>query len=381
MGKHVTATMPVVTEHGASLDGFCVGITADRRWADQAALFERRGASVVHAPTIRTLPLGGDERLRRSTERLIAEPPRFVLANTGIGMRAWFAAAESWGLGDALRGALEHATIYARGPKASAAVHAVDLDVAARARTERLREVTERVAADLRPGDRVALQRDGGPPPPEAELLRRAGADVVEVPVYEWRMPDDVRPALRLAEAVIAGRVHAVTFTAGPQVRNWIAIAAEHDLDSALVAALASCVVGCVGPVCAEAARSAGLPDDALVVPAAARLGPLVRAVAEQLAHRATRIDVGDTSLHLSGTVVRVGTTRVELSEIEARLLAALAERPGAVVGKPELLRAVWNDPDGDPHTVEVAVNRLRRRLGEHAGVVAAVPRRGYRLA
>ena len=41
----------------ASLEGFTVGITADRRWEEQAALLERRGARVVHGPAIRTLPL------------------------------------------------------------------------------------------------------------------------------------------------------------------------------------------------------------------------------------------------------------------------------------------------------------------------------------
>jgi uroporphyrinogen-III synthase len=39
------------------LTGFTVGVTADRRWNEQAALFERRGATVLHGPTIRTLPL------------------------------------------------------------------------------------------------------------------------------------------------------------------------------------------------------------------------------------------------------------------------------------------------------------------------------------
>src|SRR3546814_14227938 len=46
----------------ASLDGFTVGITADRRADEQAALFERRGASVVLGRSIRTLPIGDEDR-------------------------------------------------------------------------------------------------------------------------------------------------------------------------------------------------------------------------------------------------------------------------------------------------------------------------------
>jgi uroporphyrinogen-III synthase len=366
----------------AVLDGFAIGITADRRAEEQAHLFERRGASVVHGPTIRTLPVGATDRLQRVTEAVIAHPPRHVIANTGIGMRSWFEAAASWGLDDALRVALAGGDIVARGPKAAAAAHTAGLDVLARCTTERLSEAVSLVRDRLVPGDRVAVQRDGGPPPDVAALVD-AGAEVIDVPVYEWRIPEDRRPALRLADAVMAGRVHAVTFTAGPQIRNWFAMCAEEDLDGELHAALSSgdVVVGCVGPVCADAARDHGLPDEHLVLPPRSRLGPLVRAVAERLEARRTTVRLAGADLVLGGTVARVGDHRVDLSDTEARLLSCLAAKPGAVVGKQELLRQVWGDAGGDPHLVEVTVARLRRRLGTHGGAVTAVTRRGYRLA
>lgn len=365
------------------LDGFSIGVTADRRWEEQASLFERRGATVVHGPTIRTLPVGATEHLRHITEDLATGPPAFLIANTGIGIRSWFAAADAWGLDEALQRSLSRSVIIARGPKASAAVHQLGLEVVARGRTERLAEAVSLVAERLVPGDRVAVQLDGGPFTAELDVLRASGAEVVEVPVYEWRIPDDRKPALRLAEAVIGGRVHAVSFTAGPQVRNWFAICEEEDLDAALLEALSAgdLVVGCVGPVCAEAAVACGLPAECLVVPAISRLGPLVRAIAERLVQRTARVPLATGELVLAGNVVRLGDHRVELTDTEARLLAILAARPGVVLGKQELLRQVWGDPDGDPHLVEVAVGRLRRRLGTHGAAVTAVPRRGYRLA
>ena len=364
------------------LDGFTVGVTADRRWEEQVALFERRGATVLHGRTIRTLPLGVEDRLRAVTDDLVARPPRFVLANTGIGIRSWFAAAESWGVDDALRRALAGAAIYARGTKASSAVHANGLEVVARGRSERLAEVVDIVLELLRRGERVALQLDGGPPPVESDRLRDAGADVVEVPVYDWLLPDDPRPAVRLAEGVIAGRVHAVTFTAGPQVRNWVELAAEHDLDVALVDALAAgdVVVGCVGPVCADAAEAAGIPRHRMAVPRIARLGPLVRAVAEALVARTATVRLDAGELVLAGTVARIDGDRVELTDTEARLLASLAARPGTVVAKEDLLRLVWGEAADDTHVVEVTIGRLRRRLGAHGSAIAAVPRRGYAL-
>jgi uroporphyrinogen-III synthase len=270
------------------LAGCTVGITADRRWEEQADLFERRGATVLHGPTIRTIGERADESLRRATDDVVARPPDLVLANTGIGMRAWFEAASGWGLDAALLGALGQARIVARGPKASRALHDAGLEVEARATSERFSEAVDLVVARARRGQRVAVQSDGGGVHPDGARLAEAGLEVLDIPVYEWRLPTDLEPARRLAQAVVDGGVDAVTFTAAPQVRNWFAIAAEDDLDEPLRAALASgaVVVGCVGEVCSEAAVRAGIPAECQVVPDVGRLAPLVRVVADALAAR-----------------------------------------------------------------------------------------------
>jgi uroporphyrinogen-III synthase len=364
------------------LTGFTVGITADRRADEQATLFERRGATVQHGPTIRTLPMGSDGPLRQATDEVIARRPVAVVANTGLGMRSWLSAAETWGVGAELLAALGGARIYARGPKASGAVHSAGLDVAGKAPSERLSEAVELMLADLPPGGLVAVQVDGSGDTPELDRIRRHGADVVAVPVYEWTLPEDVRPALKLADAVLSRTVHAVTFTAGPAIRNWMAILADHDLDEPVRLALTSgeIVVGCVGPVCADVAVAERVAPPDLVMPTAYRLGPLVRAVADRLATTSIAVAIGGTTMTISGTSVVVdGVTQV-LTSIESRLLATLAVRPGSVMSKRELAAAVWRDPDLDPHAVEVAVARLRRRLGTAGAVVTSVNRRGYAL-
>jgi DNA-binding response OmpR family regulator len=59
---------------------------------------------------------------------------------------------------------------------------------------------------------------------------------------------------------------------------------------------------------------------------------------------------------------------RLELSPKEFDLLAYLAERSGAVIGKRELLAKVWNQPyGGADKTVDVHLHWLRRKLGETA--------------
>ncbi|CAA9335732.1 MAG: hypothetical protein AVDCRST_MAG29-1263, partial [uncultured Nocardioidaceae bacterium] len=69
------------------LSGRVIGVTADRRWEEQERLFAARGAAVVHGPTMTTVDLTQDVALRRATEALIASPPDYLVATTGLGMR------------------------------------------------------------------------------------------------------------------------------------------------------------------------------------------------------------------------------------------------------------------------------------------------------
>ena len=365
-----------------SLAGFTVGITADRRWDEQAVLFERRGATVVHGPTIRTQPLGAETPLRRATEDVIARPPAVLIANTGLGIRSWFANADTWGIGRALETALTRTRIFVRGPKASGAIHSAGLAVAARARTERLREVVDLVLESLTAGERVVLQLDGSWESVEIERLRRAGAEVVTLPIYRWTLPDDSAPALRLAESLIDGRVHAVTFTAGPAIRNWLTIAADAGLETELRHGLTDgrAVVGCVGPVCAEIAAAEGLLSPNLIQPDTFRLGPMVRAVTDRLTERRVTLQISPSSMVLSGNTVIISGRCISLTDTEARLLSTLARHPNIVFTKERLLQTVWPNTAADAHTVEVGIARLRKRLGSHGESIHSVHRRGYTL-
>ena len=80
------------------LDGFLIGVTAARKVDEQVALLERRGARVEWAPALSLDPNQvDDEQLRAATREVLARPVDMFLATTGIGMRAWFAAAERVG--------------------------------------------------------------------------------------------------------------------------------------------------------------------------------------------------------------------------------------------------------------------------------------------
>ena len=103
------------------LIGFRIGVTSDRRSGDLIAALERRGAEVMHAPTLRIVPAQEDSRLIDDTKAVINARPDVLLATTAYGMRGWFEAADAAGLGPTLVEVLSHSRILVRGPKARGA--------------------------------------------------------------------------------------------------------------------------------------------------------------------------------------------------------------------------------------------------------------------
>ena len=361
------------------LEGYTVGVTADRRWEDQAELLRRRGARVVHGPSMATQYLASDEALRRATTAVASAPPDYLVATTGIGMRAWLEAAQAWGMGEALLAALGASRIVTRGPKSTAAVQAAGLPVWQSSPNERLDQLLPLVLAEPLLGRRVAVQEAGAEAAGITLALEEAGADVVSVPVYRWRLPDDRAPALRLVDAACERRLDAVTFTSAPAVQNLFLIAAEHGRRDELRKAFNTSVLAtCVGGVCAGAARDEGVQDP--VEPVAGRLGLMIRALGDRLEERRCSVTLAGVEVVLQGFALDLGDRVVELPPLEQAVFAMLCERPGVVVSRPNLLQKIWGSAGADPHVLEATITRLRRRLGPCGAAVRPIPGRGYRL-
>lgn len=359
------------------LEGFTIGVTADRRAEEQCEMLRRRGARVMHGPSIRTVPLAPDARFRDATEALIAAPPQVLLANTGIGIRSWFAAAESWGLGDALRDALSGARILARGPKAAGAILTAGLVVAWRSPMETLREAVAEIIETEPPGASVAVQLDGNAEQYEIDRLRDADFVVTDVRVYEWHGPSDVTPAVRLLDAVCARQVDAVTFTSAAALRSFVTLAEERGWSDRLRHAFDESVLPmCVGPICAEEAGALGLRG---LYPDRPRLGAMVHRLVAELSERQIRLRLGASTVLLQGGALLIEDVMVTLTDQERSMLDLLVARNGAVVSRRDLARAVGGRP-GEERAVEAAVARLRRKLGAAGSALRTVVRRGYRL-
>jgi DNA-binding response OmpR family regulator len=104
-----------------------------------------------------------------------------------------------------------------------------------------------------------------------------------------------------------------------------------------------------------------------------------VRARIDALTRRAGAHGRHDPDLDADG-LLHFGEKWVSLPPVEARLMAALIARYGAVVSREQLARSGW--PEGSPgrNALDVHVLRLRRRIAEMGLAIKTVRSRGYLL-
>lgn len=363
-------------DHGP-LAGFTVGVTAARRADELGVLLQRRGAAVLHAPALRIVPLADDSELLAATKEITERVPDIVVATTAIGFRGWVEAADGWGLGEELLARLGGVRIMARGPKVKGAVRAAGLTEEWSPSSESMAEVLDRLLEEGVDGLRIAIQLHGEPLPGFVEALREGGAEVVGVPVYRWMPPEDITPVDRLLDATVGRTLDAVTFTSAPAAASLLSRAEERGLLDEVLAALGHDVLpACVGPVTALPLQSRGIDT---IQPERFRLGPLVQLLCQELPARARSFPVAGHRVEIRGHAVLVDGHLKLVPPAGMSLLRALSRRPGWVVARADLLRALPGS-GRDEHAVETAMARLRTALGTPK-LIQTVVKRGYRLA
>ncbi|OXY94579.1 uroporphyrinogen-III synthase [Streptomyces diastatochromogenes] len=359
------------------LAGFTVGVTAARRADELGALLQRRGATVLHAPALRIVPLADDGELLAATKEIIDHVPDVVVATTAIGFRGWVEAADGWGLGEQLLDRLRGVELLARGPKVKGAIRAAGLTEEWSPSSESMAEVLDRLLEEGVDGRRIAVQLHGEPLPGFVEALRVGGAEVLPVPVYRWMPPEDIGPVDRLLDAVVSRGVDALTFTSAPAAASLLSRAEARGLLGEVLVALGHDVLpACVGPVTALPLQAAGVDT---VQPERFRLGPLVQLLCQELPGRARSLPIAGHRVEIRGHAVLVDGDLKPVPPAGMSLLRALSRRPGWVVARAELLRALPG-AGRDEHAVETAMARLRTALGAPK-LIQTVVKRGYRLA
>lgn len=265
------------------MNGARIGLLEARLDGELAQIVRRHGGEPVRAPAVREVPTVDDAAVRAFVAGLSSGHIAVVLFLTGVGASSLVQEAERLGLKWALLNGLRRATTVCRGPKPAGVLGRHEVAVAVRVpEPHTTADVLRSMEALPLAGRTIGLLHYGERNVVLTDALHTRGAEVAELCLYEWRLPEDVGPLRRLVEAAVRGDLDAIVFTSQVQARHLVEVARELGLQADLVRALTThVVVTAVGPTCAEALRAFGLPPH--VVPQRPKMGPMVAALAAHL--------------------------------------------------------------------------------------------------
>ncbi len=278
----------------ASLNGRTIAFVEARMTSEMAGLIERHGGVPYAAPVLQEVYLKDSPEVQQLVLDTCAGRVDAVTLLTGVGTQALVSTAAAMGREEEFVRALDQLTVIARSPKPARVLrqHKIHIDVMPPEPYTTADLVNSLQEWDLS-GKVVALQHYGGPNRPLVAHLLEKGAEVREVTLYTWGLPEDEAPALSMIDDLAAGGIDAIAFTSQPQVGNLLTIAAKADREGILRASLgaeaaktgsggsrtAGAVVASVGPVCSRRLREADIPVD--VEPDHPHMGNMVLALAD----------------------------------------------------------------------------------------------------
>jgi uroporphyrinogen-III synthase len=262
------------------MGGKVVALLEARRSCELACLVTTSGGVPRHAPALREEPVDDLDAIAAFLDGLRQRPVGVVVFQTGVGARALFRGIETLGRTAEWLEALAQARVAVRGPKPTAALKELGVRVDARAEDPfTTREVLVALEQyDLR-DVAIAVQHYGEANVELVDALKQRGADVQELQVYRWALPEDTGPLESLFDDLLAARIDALVVTSQVQVRHLFEVAGRKGLTAALPELLLGrVVVAAVGPVAARALREHGIRVD--LEPEHPKMGPLVRDLA-----------------------------------------------------------------------------------------------------
>lgn len=270
----------------ASFDGLRILSLESRRASEMTKLIQTYGGEPFVVPAMREVPLSSNRLALEFIDRLIAGDFDLVIFLTGVGVRSLMTMVDEAGKREKFLAALGKTRIAARGSKPVAALKELGIsDMVVAPEPNTWREVVSSVEEEFGEalsGFRVAVQEYGVSNPELLEALAHKTAAVTKVPVYQWALPEDVRPLREAVLGVASGGVDVVLFTTGAQAIHLFQVAAEMEQANELRAGLRSMVVVSIGPTTTEVLSQYGINPD--FEPSHPKMGFLVNEAAQQAA-------------------------------------------------------------------------------------------------
>lgn len=267
----------------ASFDGLKVLSLEARRAKEVEKLIRTYGGEPIVVPAMREVPLESNRQALDFAADLIQGGFDLVVFFTGVGVRALLSIAETRVDREAFLQALRSVRVAARGPKPQATLRELNVPVsvtAAEPNTWREMMLGLETAYGASLADmRVAVQEYGASNPEFLSALSERCREVVRVPVYQWALPEDLRPLRECILSIVQGNVDVVLFMAAIQITHLFQVAETMNCQQELREGLRSMVVVSIGPTTSEELARYGLTPD--YEPSHPKMGFLVNEAAQ----------------------------------------------------------------------------------------------------
>jgi uroporphyrinogen-III synthase len=269
--------------------GARVALLEARQGSDLVRLIERKGGTPVWVPAVREVKVTTGPEISAFVDALTRGDCPVVVFQTGVGVNLLMQEAEQLGRLEELVEALQGLTTVARGPKPGAALSQRGLRASVGTRSPYTTTDLLEAMAGLPVRDTcVALINYGERNEALCGELRRRGARLKELNLYEWAMPETVERLRQLVHEILSGVVDAIAFTSQIQARHLFQVARGMGLATALARALNDrIIVASVGPTCTAVLQELGVTPH--VAPERPKMGPMVTALGEHLENRSRR--------------------------------------------------------------------------------------------
>ncbi len=268
----------------SGLTGKRIAILEARMSSELANLIQRHGAEVLPAPALKEASVDAAVEVNELIERLQTKAIAYVVMQTGVGVAGLLNQAEKLHRKDELIALLQSATVIARGPKPLGALarNGIKAQVVTDEPHTTAEVMTACATLDLNHKE-VAVVHYGERNAQLAAALQTRGANLFELCLYEWQLPEKLEPMQTMIAETIAGNVDVVAFTSQIQARHLFQVADELGQADELRQALQTkTTVASIGPTCSAALRTLGIVPH--IEPEHPKMGFLVIAMQEYFA-------------------------------------------------------------------------------------------------
>ena len=267
----------------ASFDGLRVLSLESRRAKEVAKLIRTYGGEPFVVPAMREAPLESHRQALEFADGLMRGNYDLVIFLTGVGVRALLDIVKTRYNPDEFLQALRSVRVAARGPKPQAALRDVQVPVSVvAAEPATWREMLSALQSEFGEslaGMRVAVQEYGASNPEFLSALNEQCAEVTKVPVYQWTLPEDIRPLRECVLGISQGSVDVVLFMTAVQVIHLFQVAEQMNCRQDLRSGLANMVVISIGPTTSEELAHYGIKPD--FEPSRPKMGFLINEAAQ----------------------------------------------------------------------------------------------------